>query len=107
MIDEDVLGLDRVYVQAKRYAKDNAVGGPTVQGFVGSLVGFKANKGVFVTTSTFSQPAIEYVRHLNQRVILIDGARLTKLMVEHNVGVRTVRTVDFKRLDEDYFAETN
>ena len=105
VINEDRLGLDRVYIQAKRYAKGNAVGRPEVQGFVGSLVGLGATKGVFVTASTFSQQATDYVRHLSQRVILIDGQRLADLMIEHNVGVRISRAMEFKRLDEDFFSE--
>ncbi len=105
VIDEDRLGLDRVYVQAKRYALSTTVGRPEVQGFVGSLVGLGATKGVFVTTSGFSQHAIDFVRHLSQRVILIDGQRLADLMIEHNVGVRVSRTVEFKRLDEDFFTD--
>jgi restriction system protein len=64
-----------------------------------------ASKGVLVTTSTFSQQAIEFARHLSQRIILIDGARLTDLMIEHNVGVRVSRALEFKRIDEDFFAE--
>ena len=105
VIDEDRLGLDRVYVQAKRYASHVSVGRPEVQAFVGSLVGFGASKGVFVTTSTFSTPAAEFVRHLPQRVILIDGDRFADLMIEHGVGVRVSRTVEVKRLDEDFFVE--
>jgi restriction system protein len=105
VINEDALGLDRVYVQAKRYAIGNGVGRPDVQGFVGSLVGFGATKGVFVTTSAFSQQAVDFVRHLSQRIILIDGHRLASLMIEHNVGVRVNRTIEFKRLDEDFFSE--
>ncbi|HXW72802.1 MAG TPA: restriction endonuclease [Methylocella sp.] len=105
VVDEDRLGLDRVYVQAKRYVQNSLVGRPEVQGFVGSLVGLGAAKGVFVTTSAFSQTAIDYARHLSQRVILIDGARLADLMIEHNVGVRLNRAIEFKRLDEDFFLE--
>lgn len=105
VIDEDRLGLDRIYVQAKRYAAHVSVGRPEVQGFVGSLVGLGATKGVFVTTSSFSSHAIEYVKHLPQRVILVDGARLGDLMVEHDVGVRLNRTIFFKRLDEDFFSD--
>jgi len=105
IVNEDRLGLDRIYVQAKRYAPGNPVGRPDVNGFVGSLVGLGATKGVFVTTSTFSQPARDYVRHLAQRVILIDGQELADLMTEHGVGVRSYRTVKFKRLDEDFFGE--
>ena len=105
VIDEDRLGLDRIYVQAKRYAVENSVGRPEVQGFVGSLVGFGATKGVFVTTSTFSAGARQYAEQIPQRIILIDGARLTDLMIEHDVGVRVNRRVAIKRLDEDFFSE--
>jgi len=104
VINEDRLGLDRVYVQAKRYS-NNSVGRPEVQAFVGSRVGHGATKGVFVTTSTFSNHACDYVKHLAQRVILIDGERLTDLMIEHGVGVRVSRKIEFKRLDEDFFSE--
>jgi restriction system protein len=103
VINEDRLGLDRVYVQAKRF-NQTSVGRPDVQAFVGSLVGLGATKGVFVTTSTFSQQATEFVRHLSQRIVLIDGQRLADLMIEHNVGVRLSRAIEFKRLDEDFFA---
>lgn len=105
VIDEDRLGLDRIYVQAKRYAPQVGVGRPEIQGFVGSLVGFGASKGVFVTTSSFSAPAVDFVRHLPQRIVLIDGDRLADLMIEHGVGVRIARTVEVKRLDEDFFVE--
>jgi restriction system protein len=105
IINEDRLGLDRVYVQAKRYSPGNSIGRPDVQAFVGSLVGLGATKGVFVTTSSFSQQAKDFVKHLSQRIILIDGQSLADLMIEHNVGVRTYRAVEFKRLDEDFFAE--
>jgi restriction system protein len=105
VINEDRLGLDRVYVQAKRYAEGNVIGRPAVQNFVGSLVGMGATKGVFVTTSKFSGEAVEFARHLTQRVILIDGRRLTELMIEHGVGVRLNRAIEFKKIDEDYFDE--
>lgn len=105
VIDEDRLGLDRIYVQAKRYAPTNSVQRPEVQGFVGSLVGFGATKGVFVTTSAFSAGARQYADQIPQRVILIDGARLTDLMIEHDVGVRTSRAIKVKRIDEDFFGE--
>lgn len=107
VINEDRLGLDRVYVQAKRYAPENSVGRPDVQGFLGSLVGFGATKGVFVTTSSFSSGARDFVRHLPQRIVLIDGARLADLMIEHDVGVRTSRMIAVKRLDEDFFTEAD
>jgi restriction system protein len=105
IINEDRLGLDRIYVQAKRYAKDHPVGRPEVQAFVGSLVGRGATKGVFVTTSTFSPQARDYVLHLTQRVILVDGESLADLMIEHGVGVRKTRAIEFKRLDEDFLSE--
>lgn len=105
VINEDRLGLDRVYVQAKRYAVSNSIGRPDVQAFVGSLVGLGAAKGVFVTTSSFSAQATDFVRNLSQRVILIDGQRLAELMIEYNVGVRITRAIEFKRLDEDFFTE--
>ncbi|MCJ2186666.1 restriction endonuclease [Novosphingobium beihaiensis] len=105
VIDEDRLGLDRIYVQAKRYAAHVSVGRPEIQGFVGSLVGLGATKGVFVTTSSFSAPAADFVRHIPQRIILIDGERLTDLMTEYGVGVRVSRSVTVKRVDEDFFAE--
>jgi restriction system protein len=105
VINEDALGLDRVYVQAKRYAPGSSVGRPEVQAFTGSLVGLGATKGVFVTTSSFSAQASEFASRVPQRIILIDGKRLTELMVTYNVGVRTNRVVEFKRLDEDFFTE--
>jgi len=105
VIDEDRLGLDRIYVQAKRYALGSSVSRPEIQGFVGSLVGLGATKGVFVTTSSFSRQAQEYARSLQQRVILIDGERLAELMIEFDVGVRRYRSVEVKRIDEDFFAD--
>ena len=105
VVNEDALGLDRVYVQAKRYAPGSSVGRPEVQAFTGSLVGLGATKGVFVTTSSFSAQASEFTSRVPQRIILIDGRRLTELMVTYNVGVRSNRVVEFKRLDEDFFTE--
>jgi len=103
VINEDRLGLDRIYVQAKRYASHVSVGRPDIQAFVGSLVGHGSNKGVFVTTSSFSVPAMDFVRHLSQRVILIDGAALADLMIEYGVGVRVSRAIEIKRVDLDFF----
>ncbi len=105
VINEDVLGLDRIYVQAKRYSPGTSVGRPEIQAFTGSLVGLGATRGVFVTTSSFSAPATDFADRIPQRIILIDGKRLTELMIEHSVGVRTSRTLSFKRLDEDFFGE--
>ena len=103
VIAEDRLGLDRIYVQAKRYAPHVGVGRPEIQGFVGSLVGLGATKGVFVTTSSYSKQAHDYASGLQQRVILIDGQRLTDLMIEFGVGVRVSRIIELKKLDEDFF----
>jgi len=105
VINEDVLGLDRVYIQAKRYAPGSTIGRPDVQAFTGSLVGFGASKGVFVTTSAFSGQAIEFAKKIPQRVVLIDGTKLTELMVEYGVGIRIDRTIDFKSLDQNFFSE--
>lgn len=105
VIDEDRLGLDRIYIQAKRYAPGLSVGRPDIQSFVGSLVGLGASKGVFVTTSKFSKHALDFVAGLQHRVILLDGDRLSELMIEFGVGVRVNRTIEVKRLDEDYFAD--
>jgi len=103
VIDQDALGLARIYVQAKRYAADNVVGRPQIQGFVGALHGHQANQGVFITTSTFSREAGEYARSVNASVVLIDGARLADLMTKYGVGVQAVQTYTVFRVDEDYF----
>lgn len=103
IIRQDPLGLDRVYLQAKRYGPDNAVGRPALQAFVGALHGQQADRGVIITTSTFSRDAAEYVRLLRERIVLIDGQNLASLMVLHNVGVQNQSTYVLKRMDEDYF----
>lgn len=105
IINEDPLGLDIVYLQAKRYAPGNVVGVDKVREFAGSLVERGASKGVFVTTSHFAPAAQAYPSRIPQRLILIDGAELTRLMVRYGVGVRVERTIEFKRLDSDYFDE--
>ncbi|MGF1501472.1 MAG: restriction endonuclease [Paracoccaceae bacterium] len=105
VINEDALGLDAVYVQAKRYAEGDTVGRPAIQQFVGSLTGEGATKGVFVTTSAFSKEAREYAARVQQRVVLIDGARLTRLMIAHGVGVRPVEAITLSEIDENFFAE--
>lgn len=102
VIDQDTLGLSRVYVQAKRYAPENAVNRPEVQGFVGALSG-KADGGVFITTGRFSPGAREYAEVVPTRVILIDGARLTSLMIRFGIGVQTRQTVQIVEIDEDFF----
>jgi restriction system protein len=103
IINEDRLGLDVIYVQAKRW--DTTVGRPEIQRFAGALQGQRARKGVFITTSSFSQDAEEYALRIDSRIILIDGARLTRLMVDHNVGVSTVGVYEVKKIDSDFFAE--
>jgi restriction system protein len=102
VIDQDVLGLSKVYVQAKRYSPTNTVQRPEVQGFVGALSG-KADGGVFITTSRFSPGAVEWVRTVPARIILIDGRRLAELMIEYGVGVQVQRTYRVVKIDEDFF----
>lgn len=104
IIDEDALGLDAVYIQAKRYNSDYKVGRPDLQRFVGSLTGESAAKGVFVTTSDFSRDAIEYVGRVQQRIKLINGQRLAGLMIQYGVGVRARITYTIRSVDEDYFS---
>jgi restriction system protein len=96
-----MLGLDLIYVQAKRWA--NTVGRPDIQRFVGALNGQRASKGVFITTSSFSRDALEYADSINPRVILVDGKQLAELMVDHGVGVSVESSYDIKRVDLDYF----
>ncbi len=103
VINEDRLGLDVIYIQAKRW--QSSVGRKEIQSFVGALAGQQANKGVFITTSEFAQTAIDYAKNVQQKVILIDGTRLAELMIEHNIGVTTTRTISLKRMDSDYFEE--
>ncbi len=103
IINQDPLGLDVVYIQAKRYQPDNTIGRSVVQAFAGSLEGVGAMKGILVTTSSFSRKAIEYAERVMKRIILIDGDQLTRLLVEYGVGVRTSSVYEVKRIDEDYF----
>jgi restriction system protein len=103
IIKEDKLGLDAVYIQAKRW--QNTVGSPDVQAFAGALMGKKANKGVFITTSQFSKDAQTYVSTISQKIVLIDGEQLAQLIIDHGVGVTEVATYVVKRVDSDYFSE--
>lgn len=103
IIYEDKLGLDKIYIQAKRWS--NSVGRPVIQQFAGALVGQNATKGVFITTSTFSKDAKQYVVGLHQKIVLIDGQELAKFMIEYNVGVSTKKTYEVKRIDNDYFED--
>lgn len=105
VIKEDALGLDLVLIQAKRYTPPNAVGRPEMQGFVGSLAGNGTAKGIFVTTSTFTLGARDYVARIPNRVILIDGEELARLMIEYSVGVRVTQTYAIKDIDENAFEE--
>jgi len=105
VIDQDALGLDRVYVQAKRYAIQNPVSEPEIRAFSGSLGAAKADKGVFVTTSYFTQPAHIFAERHPFKIVLIDGERLAALMIRHNVGVRIDETLYLKKMDEDFFLE--
>jgi restriction system protein len=105
VIDQDALGLDRVYVQAKRYSMENPVSEPEIRAFSGSLGAAKANKGVFVTTSYFTQPAQSFAERHPLKIVLIDGERLASLMIRHNVGVRIDETLYLKKMDEDFFEE--
>lgn len=103
VINEDTLGLDRIYVQAKRYKADNVVGPGAIRDFFGALDQFKAGKGLFVTTSSFSSSAVKTADGLSKRIVLVDGARLTKLMIQFNVGCRVEEVMAIKRIDEDFF----
>ena len=103
VIDQDALGLDRVYIQAKRYAPGNNIGSGAIRDFFGSLDRHKATKGLFVTTSKFSSSAMETEKFLSKRIVLVDGDQLTKLMIRHNVGCRIEETLHLRKLDEDFF----
>ncbi|MDY6373937.1 MAG: restriction endonuclease [Bacteroidales bacterium] len=102
IIKEDILGLDFIYIQAKRYS-DDAISRPTLQAFVGALSPHHAKKGVFITTSTFSKQAIEYAQKAEARIILIDGHQLCKYMLQFNLGVSTREIIEIKTIDSDYF----
>lgn len=103
VINEDVLGLDRIYLQAKRWS--NTVGRPEVQAFAGSLEGQRARKGVMLTTSSFSQEAHQYVERIEKRIVLIDGDRLAQLMIDYRLGVAEESTHTICRIDTDYFED--
>lgn len=105
IIDEDRLGLDAIYVQAKRWS-DNPVRRTDIQQFVGALHGKRARKGVYITSSRFTDEARQYVANIDPRVVLIDGKRLAQLMIDHDVGVSIVARYDLKKIDSDFFYET-
>jgi restriction system protein len=103
IIKEDKLGLDVIYVQAKRW--DKSVGRPDVQQFAGALAGQRARKGVFITTSAFTNDARSYVVGIDSKIVLIDGEQLAQLMIDHNVGVTVDTIYELKRIDSDYFSD--
>ena len=103
IIDEDKLGLDIIYIQAKKWSLDKSVGRPEIQKFVGALAGKRAKKGIFITTTSFSSEASRYASDIDTKVILIDGKRLAELMIDYNIGVNEVTTYKLKRIDSDYF----
>ena len=101
IIKEDKLGLDIIYIQAKRWG--NTVGRPEIQKFAGALQGQRARKGIFITTSNFSKDAIDYAKNIDSKIILIDGNQLSELMIENNVGVSPISAYEVKKIDSDYF----
>lgn len=103
VIQQDALGLDRIYVQAKRYADGNTVGSPAIRDFFGSLDRYKAAKGLFVTTSAFTKDARDTAASLSKRIVLIDGEQLVRLMIRYGVGCRVEDTLYLKKIDEDFF----
>lgn len=103
VIREDKLGLDVIYLQAKRW--EGVVGRPTIQAFVGALQGMRATKGVIITTSSFTGEARDYVKSIPTRIVLVDGKTLTELMIDHNVAVSRISNYEIKRVDNDYFSE--
>jgi len=103
IINEDRLGLDVIYIQAKRWQAP--IGRPEIQKFAGALQGHRANKGIFITTSAFTREAEDYVAKINSKIVLIDGEQLAQLMIDHNVGVTPVTSYETKKIDSDYFIE--
>jgi restriction system protein len=103
IIKEDHLGLDNIYIQAKRWGA--TVGRPEIQKFAGALQGQRARKGIFITTSDFSREAAEYVSRIDSKIVLIDGKSLARLMIDFAVGVTSVATYEVKKIDTDYFGE--
>lgn len=104
-IKEDKLGLDIIYIQAKRWKPGNVVGRPELHKFVGALAGQGAKKGVFITTSNFTKEALDYNPKNETKIVLIDGERLAQLMIDYNIGCTTQQVYEVKRLDSDYFGE--
>ncbi|MBS1903221.1 MAG: restriction endonuclease [Bacteroidetes bacterium] len=105
IIKEDKLGLDAIYIQAKRWKPESTVGRPEIQRFVGALAGQGAKKGIFITTSRFADTAVEYAPRNDTKIVLIDGKQLAQLMIEYNVGVVPQQKYELKKIDGDYFGE--
>lgn len=104
-IKEDKLGLDIIYIQAKRWRPGNVVGRPELQKFVGALAGQGAKKGIFITTSSFTKDALEYTPRNETKIVLIDGVHLAQLMIDSNLGCTVQQTYELKKIDSDYFGE--
>jgi restriction system protein len=104
-IKEDKLGLDIIYIQAKRWQSGNVVGRPEIHKFVGALAGQGAKKGIFITTSSFTKDALEFVPRNETKIVLIDGFQLAQLMIDYNLGVTVQHTYEIKKIDSDYFEE--
>jgi restriction system protein len=104
-IKEDKLGLDIIYIQAKRWKTGNVVGRPEIQKFVGALAGQGAKKGIFITTSNFTKEALEYTPKNETKIVLIDGEQLAQLMIDYNLGCTTQQVYELKKIDTDYFDE--
>lgn len=102
IIKEDRLGLDAIYIQAKRW--EGNVGRPEIQKFAGALQGVRARKGIFITSSAFTADAVQYAERIDSRIVLIDGRHLAELMIDHGVGVSPVQTYEIQRIDSDYFS---
>lgn len=103
IIKEDRLGLDIIYIQAKKWG--DTVGRPEIQKFAGALQGQRARKGIFITTSSFTREATEYVSRIDTKIVLIDGEQFAQFMIDHNLGVNPVATYEIKRMDTDFFTE--
>jgi restriction system protein len=105
IIKEDKLGLDIIYIQAKRWKPESSVGRPEIHKFIGALAGQGAKKGIFITTASFTKDALEFQPKNETKIVLVDGKRLTRLMIDYNIGVSTVATYEIKKIDNDYFGE--
>lgn len=103
IIKEDKLGLDIIYIQAKRW--ENAVSRPEIQKFAGALQGHRAKKGIFITTSSFSKEALDFVSKIDSKIVLIDGEHLAQMMIDHDIGVSKIASYDIKKMDTDYFID--